>query len=1302
MKRVTQSFTIFVTALLFIWGNTAVAQDYNFENFDLGHAFAKIGWSQSDVVATVAVDPVAAGNKVLKNEINNYNGAPVLEFVIPEGKTLADYSTFNFKGYFAQGDVGWKDIMVEAYQTMPTGQFNNAAARIGTWNRASGGSTAWEDITINVTNTLAYTGTVYIAFGINCAGTGSIGGAGLPTIWYADDILFIGESGSDDNFVSLWGKTSAGTAWPILNDASTPAGSAGMGDGNVPTGWATIRGEFESLQATTTDAVVVTGQLELVGGGGASGYTHLRYALTFQDSTTLNFPLTDSAAWASTKGNYGYGFHPRSGNGTMSNARGGGGTLWLIDGGGFNSGWGGNNTAEVGANGNPVQILQAPRNAEMVEGTYNFGISVKMVDDTTAEVNWYLVEENNKYWFGGSEIVKAKTDKFNGIMFGVNNDTEAKQFNLMSVKAFVGDPVDVPEAPWEDYYIDQWGLAGEGKAWPILNDSTTLVGDATLGDGNPPTGWATMRGGFGQDLPLKEDKFLVVTGQIQLEGGGAGSGYTHLRYAMTFQDSSTLQNALTDSAAWVSTKGHYGYGFHPRSGNGTMSNARGGGGTLWLLDGGGFNSGWGGNNTAEVGINGNPVQILQAPRNAEMIEGTYNFAMAVRPINDTTSEVRWYLVELNNKYWFGGSEIVKAKTDKFNGISFGVNNDTEAKYFHVIEAKVDYVNDVVVPEAPWEAYYVDQWGLSEGTRTWPILNDEETLVGDATFGNGSPPTGWAAMRGGFGQNLELKEDKFLIVTGQIQLEGGGGADGYTHLRYAMTFQDSSTLQNALTDSAAWVSTKGHYGYGFHPRSGNGTMSNARGGAGTLWLIDGGAFHSGWGGNNTAQVGINGNTVQINQAPRNAVMVEGTYDFAMAVRAINDTTSEVKWYLIEVNNQYWFGGSVIAKGRTNKFNGISFGVNNDSEAKYFHVIEAKVDYVDDVFVPMPPFEPFYVGEWGFIGDYNGGGWELTPGEFDGNVSVAGAAKPSTWMSLRGGFPMQVGPTTEKALVIEGQMEFVGGGFDGWSALRLGVLYSDNAGQVVDSNHTWSGTVNNHYGYLFLPHSGNNDLTNWQGVGQTGTVGAIVDRNLVSTNGGNDYVLNSVKQLPANAVGGAGVYDFSFSFGPVNSDGSIEIRYFIRNSDFSYVFADKGVYDRHDPRATEAFNAINFALSNTATATALNLVDVYVDQGSPIEIPDIYVSVDEKDGQIPTEFALSQNYPNPFNPTTTIEFALPKNSNVKLVVYDILGRAVAQLVNSELNSGYHKVNFNASNLASGIYFYRIEAGDFVNVKKLMLLK
>jgi hypothetical protein len=89
-------------------------------------------------------------------------------------------------------------------------------------------------------------------------------------------------------------------------------------------------------------------------------------------------------------------------------------------------------------------------------------------------------------------------------------------------------------------------------------------------------------------------------------------------------------------------------------------------------------------------------------------------------------------------------------------------------------------------------------------------------------------------------------------------------------------------------------------------------------------------------------------------------------------------------------------------------------------------------------------------------------------------------------------------------------------------------------------------------------------------------------------------------------------------------------------------------------------------------------------------------------VPSSYSLSQNYPNPFNPVTKIAFSLPKNSDVKLVVFDILGREVATLVNDYRTAGTHSIEFNASNLASGVYLYRIEAGDFKDVKRMMLVK
>jgi len=85
-----------------------------------------------------------------------------------------------------------------------------------------------------------------------------------------------------------------------------------------------------------------------------------------------------------------------------------------------------------------------------------------------------------------------------------------------------------------------------------------------------------------------------------------------------------------------------------------------------------------------------------------------------------------------------------------------------------------------------------------------------------------------------------------------------------------------------------------------------------------------------------------------------------------------------------------------------------------------------------------------------------------------------------------------------------------------------------------------------------------------------------------------------------------------------------------------------------------------------------------------------------------FGLMQNYPNPFNPETAIEYILPNASDITIVIYNLSGEVVERLVETKQPAGYHKVTWNASNVASGIYFYRLQAGDFVQTRKMVLLK
>ncbi len=148
------------------------------------------------------------------------------------------------------------------------------------------------------------------------------------------------------------------------------------------------------------------------------------------------------------------------------------------------------------------------------------------------------------------------------------------------------------------------------------------------------------------------------------------------------------------------------------------------------------------------------------------------------------------------------------------------------------------------------------------------------------------------------------------------------------------------------------------------------------------------------------------------------------------------------------------------------------------------------------------------------------------------------------------------------------------------------------------------------------------------------------------------------------------------------------------------------------------------SNTNIATVVNPVVGATLAISPVAIGDCIVTITASDAAnndffaysfavnvgltdvaedaIPTEFALYQNFPNPFNPTTNIKFALPKESNVTLKIYNVLGQEVETLISKVMPAGYHTVDFNATKLSSGMYIYRIEADNFVQVKKMLLMK
>jgi hypothetical protein len=101
-------------------------------------------------------------------------------------------------------------------------------------------------------------------------------------------------------------------------------------------------------------------------------------------------------------------------------------------------------------------------------------------------------------------------------------------------------------------------------------------------------------------------------------------------------------------------------------------------------------------------------------------------------------------------------------------------------------------------------------------------------------------------------------------------------------------------------------------------------------------------------------------------------------------------------------------------------------------------------------------------------------------------------------------------------------------------------------------------------------------------------------------------------------------------------------------------------------------------------------------------EIIQGISFEDGDLPEKYSLLQNFPNPFNPSTTINFSIPEASLVSLKVFNSLGQEIETLVSKELNAGNYKYDWDAKNFSSGIYFYKMQAGDFIVTKKMILLK
>lgn len=168
-------------------------------------------------------------------------------------------------------------------------------------------------------------------------------------------------------------------------------------------------------------------------------------------------------------------------------------------------------------------------------------------------------------------------------------------------------------------------------------------------------------------------------------------------------------------------------------------------------------------------------------------------------------------------------------------------------------------------------------------------------------------------------------------------------------------------------------------------------------------------------------------------------------------------------------------------------------------------------------------------------------------------------------------------------------------------------------------------------------------------------------------------------------------------------SRKINYLFNEDDIIYAASDSGIYYYYFKEAE--WSILNEGLLDmnvlSLTVDRLGFLVAGTMSGSVYRIHSpVPSSVQQLND--PKEFALLQNYPNPFNPTTKIKFSVPKNEFVTLKIFDILGNEIAQLVNEEKPAGEYQVQWDASNFSSGVYFYSLQAGEFIATKKLLLMK
>ena len=331
---------------------------------------------------------------------------------------------------------------------------------------------------------------------------------------------------------------------------------------------------------------------------------------------------------------------------------------------------------------------------------------------------------------------------------------------------------------------------------------------------------------------------------------------------------------------------------------------------------------------------------------------------------------------------------------------------------------------------------------------------------------------------------------------------------------------------------------------------------------------------------------------------------------------------------------------------------------------------------------------------FMGSSTDDGGRSIAVDGSGNVYFAGSSD-ATWGSPVNAFASTYGNDAFAAkLNSSGVIQwntFIGSSADD-QGRSIAVDGSGNIYVAGYSDATWGSPVNAHVGSddAFAAKFSNNGVRLWN----TFMGGSSTDKgNSIAVDGsGNVYVAGtsilSSWGSPANAHAGG---DDAFA-AKLNSSGVLLWNTFMGTGDI-----DKGHNIAVDGSGNVYVAGESWESWGSPANTHAGNYDVFAIKFNYSDLVAVEIDLD-----LPTEFKLSQNYPNPFNPSTTIKFVLPGREEVKIEVFNALGRKVAGLINNIMLSGYHEVEFNSQYLPSGIYVYKITAGQYQAMKKMLFLQ